>query len=161
MIQKILLLYFYIFIFFANANSNANEIIDMIIVDKSLRTLQVIQKGTIVNTFFIDLGFDPIGHKHFKGDGKTPEGLYYISNKSTKSDFHLSLQISYPNEWDQRNAKKFNRNAGNYIMIHGAPNNKPIPEKKDWTNGCIALSNKDINKLYKYVLLKTPIYIKK
>jgi len=154
MIQKILLFYFSIFLFVANAN-------DIIIVNKSLRTLEVMQNGAIVKKFTINLGFDPIGHKHFKGDGKTPEGLYYISNKSMNSDFHLSLQISYPNKWDQRNAKKFNRNAGDYIMIHGEPNNKGAPQKKDWTNGCIALSNKDITELYKYVLLKTPIYIKK
>ena len=157
MIKKILLFYFYIFILVANANDS----IDMIIVDKSLRILQVIQNGSIVKTFSIDLGFDPIGHKHFKGDGKTPEGLYYISNKSTNSDFYLSLQISYPNKWDKRNAGNFNRNAGNYIMIHGDPNNKSAPVKNDWTNGCIALSNKDINELYNYVSLKTPIYIKK
>ena len=157
MIKIVILFYFYIFIFVANANEN----IDMILVDKSLRTLQIIQKGTIIETFSIDLGFDPIGHKHFKGDGKTPEGLYFISNKSTNSNFHLSLQISYPNKWDQRNASNFNRNAGNYIMIHGEPNNKSVSEKIDWTNGCIALSNEDINILYNYVLLKTPIYIKK
>ena len=161
MIKKILLLYFYIFIFIANANANANQAIDMLIVDKSLRTLQIIKNGAIVKIFSIDLGFDPIGHKHFKGDGKTPEGLYYISKKSTISDFYLSLQISYPNKWDQRNASNFNRNAGNYIMIHGEPNNKSVSEKIDWTNGCIALSNEDINILYNYVLLKTPIYIKK
>ena len=157
MIKIVILFYFYIFIFVANANEN----IDMILVDKSLRTLQIIQKGTIIETFSIDLGFDPIGHKHFKGDGKTPEGLYYISKKSTKSDFHLSLQISYPNKWDQRNAKNFNRNAGDYIMIHGEPNKKSRAGKKDWTNGCIALSNKDIEKLYKLVFFETPIYIKK
>ena len=157
MIKKILFLYFYIFIFAANAN----QAIDMLIVDKSLRTLQVIKSGAIVKIFSIDLGFDPIGHKHFKGDGKTPEGLYYISKKSTNSDFHLSLQVSYPNKWDKRNADNFNRNAGDYIMIHGEPNNKRAPEKNDWTNGCIALSNKDITELYKYVLLETPIYIKK
>ena len=157
MIQKILLFYFFIFLFVVNAN----EPIDIIIVDKSLRNLQIIKNGAIIKKFTIDLGFDPIGHKHFKGDGKTPEGLYFISNKSTNSNFHLSLQISYPNKWDQRNANNFNRNAGDYIMIHGEPNNKGAPQKKDWTNGCIALSNKDITELYKYVLLKTPIYIKK
>jgi murein L,D-transpeptidase YafK len=157
MIHKFLLFYFSIFIFVANANDS----IDMIIVDKSLRILQVIQNGLIVKNFSIDLGFDPIGHKHFKGDGKTPEGLYYISNKSKNSDFYLSLQVSYPNKWDQRNAGSFNRNAGDYIMIHGEPNNKRVPKEKDWTNGCIALSNKDIAELYKYILLKTPIYIKK
>ena len=157
MIKKILLFYFSIFLLVVNAN----EPIDIIIVDKSFRNLQIIKNGAIVKKFTIDLGFDPIGHKHFKGDGKTPEGLYFISNKSTNSNFHLSLQISYPNKWDQRNANNFNRNAGDYIMIHGEPNNKGASQKKDWTNGCIALSNKDITELYKYVLLNTPIYIKK
>ena len=107
-----------IFIFVANANEN----IDMILVDKSLRTLQIIQKGAVIETFSIDLGFDPIGHKHFKGDGKTPEGLYFISKKSTTSDFYMALQISYPNNWDKRNAISFGKNAGDFIMIHGEPN---------------------------------------
>ena len=157
MIKILSLIYLYTFLSLMNANAS----IDMIIVEKSMRTLKLMDNGHIIKEYSIDLGFDPIGHKHFEGDGKTPEGLYYISKKSTNSDFYLSLQISYPNKWDKRNADSFNRNAGNYIMIHGEPNNKNHSYKKDWTNGCISLSNKDITNLYKYVLIRTPIYIKK
>ena len=62
------------------------------------------KNGVTIKEYKIDLGFDPIGHKYFKGDGKTPEGLYFISKKSTTSDFYMALQISYPNNWDKRNA---------------------------------------------------------
>ncbi len=135
--------------------------IDMIIVEKSKRELKLIKNGISIKEYKIDLGFDPIGHKYFKGDGKTPEGLYFISKKSTNSDFYMALQISYPSNWDKRNAKYFNKNAGNYIMIHGEPNIK-INEKniKDWTNGCIALKNKDVKEIYENVSINTPIYIK-
>tara|TARA_Y100001970_G_scaffold292946_1_gene436726 strand:- start:9300 stop:9704 length:405 start_codon:yes stop_codon:yes gene_type:complete len=132
----------------------------MIIVEKSKRELKLIKNGIAIKEFIIDLGFDPVGHKYFKGDGRTPEGLYYISRKSTNSDFYLSLQISYPNKWDIKNARSFNKNAGNYIMIHGQPNiikNKKII--KDWTNGCIALTNEDVKEIYNYVSINTPIYI--
>jgi len=134
--------------------------IDMIIVEKSKRELKLIKNGITIKEYIIDLGFDPVGHKYFKGDGKTPEGLYYISKKSTNSDFYVSLQISYPNKWDIRNARSFNKNAGDYIMIHGQPNiskNKKII--KDWTNGCIALTNEDVIEIYHYVSVNTPIYI--
>ena len=80
----------------------------MIIIEKSKRILKLMENGNVVKEYFIDLGFDPIGHKYFKGDGKTPEGLYFVQKKSSKSDFYLSLQVSYPNEWDKRNAKYFN-----------------------------------------------------
>ena len=156
MIKFILLL---LFCFFCSS-SYAEKSIDMIIIEKSKRILKLMENGNIVKEYFIDLGFDPIGHKYFKGDGKTPEGLYFVQKKSSKSDFYLSLQVSYPNEWDKRNAKYFNKNAGNYIMIHGEPNvknkNKSII---DWTNGCIALQNRDMLEIYKQVSIKTPIYI--
>jgi len=157
MIRIIVLLVFYVFL----SISFAQESIDMIIVEKSLRVLNVLKNGKIVRKYTINLGFDPIGHKYFKGDGKTPEGLYFISKKSTNSDFYIALQISYPNKWDNKNAKTFNKNAGNYIMIHGQPNIiRTNKSNKDWTNGCIALQNKDIKELYKYVSINTPIYIK-
>ncbi|PPR15977.1 MAG: hypothetical protein CFH33_01049 [Alphaproteobacteria bacterium MarineAlpha9_Bin3] len=143
-----------------STSAYSENLIDMIIVEKSKRELKLIKNGIAIKEFIIDLGFDPVGHKYFKGDGRTPEGLYYISRKSTNSDFYLSLQISYPNKWDIKNARSFNKNAGNYIMIHGQPNiikNKKII--KDWTNGCIALTNEDVKEIYNYVSINTPIYI--
>ncbi|MBH87801.1 MAG: hypothetical protein CMJ12_01425 [Pelagibacterales bacterium] len=153
---------FIILLLVCNISTSAysENLIDMIIVEKSKRELKLIKNGIAIKEFIIDLGFDPVGHKYFKGDGRTPEGLYYISRKSTNSDFYLSLQISYPNKWDIKNARSFNKNAGNYIMIHGQPNiikNKKII--KDWTNGCIALTNEDVKEIYNYVSINTPIYI--
>ena len=149
-----------LFVCTISTSAYSENTIDMIIVDKSKRELKLIKNGITIKEYIIDLGFDPVGHKYFKGDGKTPEGLYYISKKSTNSDFYISLQISYPNKWDIRNAKFFNKNAGDYIMIHGQPNiskNKKII--KDWTNGCIALTNEDVKEIYHYVSINTPIYI--
>ena len=135
--------------------------IDMIIIEKSKRELKLIKNGISIKEYKIDLGFDPIGHKYFKGDGKTPEGLYFISKKSTNSDFYMALQISYPSNWDKRNAKYFKKSAGNYIMIHGEPNIKKNKKNiKDWTDGCIALKNKDLKEIYENVSINTPIYIK-
>ena len=154
-------IYFLIVIYMFLSQANAKNFIDMIIIEKSFRVIKLMENGIIVKQYPIDLGFDPVGHKHFKGDGRTPEGLYYISNKTTNSDYYLSLQISYPNKWDKRNALFLNKDAGNYIMIHGEPNIKINKKTKDWTNGCIALTNPDIKELNRYVLINTPVYIKK
>lgn len=136
-----------------------NDKIDMIIVEKSERTLKLIKNGNTIKKYKIDLGFDPIGHKFSEGDGRTPEGLYYLSYKVVNSDFYISYKISYPNKWDIKNAKNINKNPGGYIMVHGHSNKKK--KIKDWTNGCIALSNKDMTELEKLVAINTPIFIKK
>lgn len=137
----------------------SDDKIDMILVEKSERTLKLIKNGKTIKNYKIDLGFDPIGHKFSEGDGRTPEGLYYLSYKVVNSDFYISYKISYPNKWDIKNAKNINKNPGGYIMVHGYPREKK--EIKDWTNGCIALSNKDMAELEKLVKIKTPILITK
>ena len=129
--------------------SYSGSAIDLIIIDKSERELKLMKNGITIKEYRIDLGFDPIGHKYFKGDGKTPEGLYFVQKKSSKSDFYLSLQVSYPNEWDERNAKSFNKNAGNYIMIHGEPNIKNKNIKVEFTN----LSEDTISVFNKFKLI--------
>ena len=126
-----------------------------------LRILKLLKDGSIVKTYNIDLGFEPIGHKQKRGDGKTPEGLYYINKKLFDSDFHIALQISYPNKWDLRKSKINRTYPGGSIMIHGKPNDKDLVERSDWTNGCIAVTNSQIEEINKMVKLKTPIYIKK
>ena len=139
----------------------ADNFVDMIIVDKSQRILKLLKDGSIVKTYNIDLGFEPLGHKQKRGDGKTPEGLYYINKKLFESDFHIALQISYPNKWDLRKSKINKTNPGGSIMIHGKPNDKDLVERSDWTNGCIAVTNSQIEEINRIVKLKTPIYIKK
>ena len=148
-----------IILFFKPYNILSEDKIDMILVEKSERTLKLIKNGKIIKNYIIDLGFDPIGHKYYEGDGRTPEGLYYISYKVTNSDFYISYKISYPNKWDLNNAKNINKNPGGYIMIHGHPKKKKI--YKDWTNGCIALSNKNMTELEKLITIKIPVLITK
>ena len=134
---------------------------DMIIIEKSERVLKILKEGKVIKTYSIALGFEPIGHKLNQGDGKTPEGLYYINKKLFNSDFHIALQISYPNKWDIRKAQIQNISPGGSIMIHGQSNKIYSTLDLDWTNGCIAVTNTEIEEISKCVRIQTPIYIKK
>ena len=157
---KILFLYF-ILTFHAFTNNEIN----FIIVNKNERTLSILNDGKTLKIFNISLGFEPTGRKVKKGDGKTPEGLYFIEKKLNNSSFYLALQISYPNPWDIRRALKLNYHPGGQIMIHGSPNkgydNKYHNKIFDWTEGCIALSNKEILYIWKKTKIGTPILILK
>ena len=139
--------------------------IDFILVDKSTRSVKVYEKGIILKRFNISLGFAPVGTKVKKGDGKTPEGLYYIEQKLANSSFYLALKVSYPNPWDIRRALDLNLHPGGQIMLHGVPNSgydkKYHNNNNDWTEGCIALSNKEILYLWKNTTIGTPILIRK
>lgn len=137
--------------------------IDRIVVHKSIRTLQLYANNKLIKTYKIALGRNPIGHKQQEGDSKTPEGLYYITHHNPRSSYHLSLGISYPNKQDKENAQKHNVSAGGDIMIHGLPNYAPFfgafHSLKDWTQGCIAVTNSEIEEIYKAVSDGTPIEI--
>ncbi len=111
-----------------------------------------------VKVFKIHLGADPKGPKHFFGDGKTPEGAYRIAYRNPNSTFHLSLEISYPNAADRAYAKAHGMDPGGEIFIHGQSPN-PSSWKWDWTAGCIALSNRDMDKVFAMVRPGTPIWI--
>lgn len=128
-------------------------------VDKSDRELRIYNGQDVMQTFDIGLGFSPQGHKKREGDGKTPHGRYYIDRKNPYSSFHLSLGISYPNARDKRQAWKRGYSPGGDIMIHGLPSNGETPSRKDWTRGCIAVTNKEIEYLYQVVDVGTPIFI--
>lgn len=161
--KKLLLLVF--FILYSRFYIYATDDIDFIIINKSQRELQMLYKNKVINKFKISLGFDPIGKKIKKGDGKTPEGLYYLENKVANSAFHLALKISYPNNWDIRNALKQGFHPGGQIMIHGLPN-KNFDKSyhnilHDWTEGCIAINNQQIRYLWNKVSKGTPILIRK
>ena len=127
--------------------------IDRIVVDKSERWMQLWSEGELVRTITgIQLGDAPIGHKQFEGDEKTPEGRYLIDWGNPQSSYHLSLHISYPNAANEAFAAAQGKSAGGMIMIHGQPNWLPtgrIPG--DWTDGCIALANEEIELLWESV----------
>jgi murein L,D-transpeptidase YafK len=124
--------------------------IDFIRIDKSERTMELHANGALVRVIRgIQLGGEPAGPKHFEGDQRTPEGLYEIDWANPDSAYYLSLHISYPNEADRAYAAAKGRSPGGMIMIHGQPNALPagrIPG--DWTDGCIAVSNEEMEALW-------------
>ena len=137
--------------------------VDEIIVLKSKRKLQLYFKGVKVKQYSISLGGNPIGHKQFQGDQKTPEGSYFIEGKNPNSKYYKNLGISYPNAEDKAFARSKGENPGGAIKIHGLPNNKPWLGKlhllKDWTHGCIAVTNKQMDEIYSSVKTGTKIII--
>ena len=111
-----------LFFCFLTKYISAFENIDFIVVNKEKRNISTYNKGKLLNTIDISLGFEPIGTKVKRGDGKTPEGLYYIEDKIKESSFFLAMKISYPNPWDIRRALELDYHPGGQIMIHGVPN---------------------------------------
>jgi murein L,D-transpeptidase YafK len=132
-----------------------------IVIDKSARTLVLIEEGQAVLSFDeIRLGDVPVGHKHFEGDERTPEGRYTVSGRNPESAYHLSLRISYPNDADRAYAAAHGRRPGGDIFIHGQPNDSAQEFiDADWTDGCIALSNDEIEALWDEVDDGTPVTI--
>ncbi|QFT77110.1 murein L,D-transpeptidase family protein [Erythrobacter sp. THAF29] len=135
---------------------------DYLIVDKSERLLVAYRDGDPIRAYRgIRFGDAPRGHKRFEGDERTPEGVYTIDRRNPESRFHLSLGISYPNAQDRAYAAQYGRSPGGDIFIHGQPTGyrgPPLPG--DWTDGCIALSNAEIEELWRIVPNGTPIEIR-
>ena len=136
--------------------------VDLITIDKSDRTLTLSAGGKPVITYrTIKLGDAPNGHKQFEGDEKTPEGRYTISGRNGGSRYHLSLRISYPNAADRAFAARAGQRPGGDIFIHGQPNLSPLPRiPTDWTDGCIALSNAEMDQVWKRVKTGTVVVIR-
>jgi murein L,D-transpeptidase YafK len=151
--------------YFFPENQLSNEIqIDCIVVYKSKREMLVYSNGELQKVYKISLGRQPIGYKEFEGDKKTPEGIYSINDKNPHSGYHKNLGISYPSNRDLENAKQLGRPAGGDIKIHGLKNGIGLIGKFhrwfDWTLGCIAVTDKEIDELYRAVKIGTPIEIK-
>ena len=125
-------------------------------VYKSERRMLLLNGNTIIKEYKFKLGFAPIGHKQVEGDGKTPEGKYYIDRKNPKSRYHLSVGISYPNAADRKAAN--GKDPGGDIFIHGTPRSYRFTAE-DWTWGCIAVSNREIEQIYQMVDVGTTIWI--
>ena len=139
-------------------NINADAITH-IQVRKSQRQLDLVGGGRILKSYDIRLGRRPYGPKKVEGDGKTPEGVYRIDRRNPASSYHLSLGISYPNQNDLRAARAMGRSAGGDIVIHGQPNGLRHTLQRDWTLGCIALANVDIEELWRVIDVGVPILI--
>lgn len=129
---------------------------DRIHVDKSQRRMQLFRGSRVIRTYRIRLGDEPVGAKRQQGDERTPEGTYRISDRNPNSRFHLSLRVSYPNDADRRQARARGVDPGGDIMIHGG-NSPAWPY--DWTDGCIAVSNAEIEDIWSLVPTGIPIRI--
>jgi len=144
--------------------SYAKEKIDIIVIKKSERILYAVKNDKIIKKYNIALGRNPKGHKKKEGDKKTPEGYYFVDGKNAKSNFFLSLHISYPNFYDKRVAERNNINPGEHIAIHGLPSinllSQYLYNGVDWTDGCIALNNSDMQELWDLTEEGTQILIK-
>lgn len=132
-----------------------------VLVDKSDRTLTLFDDGTVLKTYHdIQFGDAPAGHKQFEGDERTPEGRYTIDTRNPNSAYHLSLRISYPNAEDRVFARSQGRSPGGDIFLHGQPNGMPMGRVPgDWTDGCIALANSEMEELWGAIADGTPIEI--
>jgi murein L,D-transpeptidase YafK len=131
-----------------------------IVVNKSARKMYLLHHDRVLKEYDFVLGFAPDGHKQFEGDGKTPEGTYFIDRRNPNSDFHLSLGISYPNADDIAFAESLGKSPGGDIFIHGQPNGVAKAKRGDWTWGCIAVRNRDIEEIYAMVRDGTVITIR-
>ncbi|NNC24411.1 L,D-transpeptidase family protein [Salinisphaera sp. USBA-960] len=138
---------------------NGAEQVDRVVVMKSQRELYLYRDGIVIDSYPIGLGLDPVGTKRRSGDDKTPVGAYIIDWRNPDSRFHLSLHISYPNAADRAHARKHGFDPGKNIMIHGQPDYSTQKRSGDWTHGCIAVSNKAINEIWRLVPKGTPIQI--
>lgn len=128
---------------------------DKVIVLKSERRLLLTKDGQVLKQYRIVLGRDPIGHKTEQGDGRTPEGLYRIDGRNAKSGYRLSLHISYPDKRDRARARERGVSPGGDIMIHGIKNGfgwvGPLHRLVDWTNGCVAVTDSEIEEIWRAV----------
>jgi murein L,D-transpeptidase YafK len=130
-----------------------------IVVNKTSRKMYLLHQEEILKDYKVDLGFAPDGAKQIEGDGKTPTGTYLIDRRNPNSAFHLSLGISYPNAQDVATAKALGKKPGGEIFIHGQPNRKKM-RKSDWTAGCIAVKNNEIEEIYAMVRNGTVITLR-
>lgn len=140
------------------------EPVDKVLIEKKKRRLTLISKGEAIKSYKIALGGNPVGPKERRGDNKTPEGNYTIESRNRHSDYHLSLRISYPNEKDKKRAKELGVSPGGDIMIHGIKNGLSwvggFHTEIDWTEGCIAVTNKEMEEIVRLVPNGIPVEIR-
>jgi murein L,D-transpeptidase YafK len=154
-----------IYIFFPYSPLSKDIVVDKLVVKKSQRKLMVYSNGVIVKTYSIALGDQPVGAKEKDGDEKTPEGNYIINSKAGlgSSGYYKNLGVSYPSSKDEKNAKRKGFKPGDGIKIHGLQNGLGFIGRfhrwKDWTDGCMAVTNEEMDDLYRHVKIGTPIVI--
>ena len=160
--MKIFISFFIVLLLSLNASSSTKA--DKVIVEKSQAKLLLMYQGKVINEYHVAFGAEPKGHKKQEGDERTPEGEYVLDYKKSNSSFYKAIHISYPNEQDKLNAKKLGVDPGGMIMIHGQKNGFAlfsfITQKFNWTNGCIAVTNSEMDEIWEAVGENTPIEIR-
>lgn len=161
-----LILFFVLFLSACSAvpPSSPPRLVDFVLVEKSQNKMFLMKDGKVIRSYDVAFGLNPKGHKQQEGDMRTPEGRYMIDYKNYNSKFYKSLNISYPNEFDVMRAKGRGVDPGDDIVIHGMPNEignylgeiKPL----NWTRGCIAVRNHEMDELFHLIQVDTPIEIR-
>lgn len=153
-----------LFLMAAGPSLAASQKADYIIVVKSERKMYVYSGADVIRIYDVALGNNPVGHKKYEGDGRTPEGLYTLDYKNEDSKFHRSIRVSYPNTQDIAWARLRGDDPGGDIFIHGQKNGEGWKgvwrQRHDWTNGCIALRNYQIDELWRLIELPVEIEIR-
>ena len=143
----------------------SNIAVDKVLILKEKHKLFLFFKDKIVREYHVALGKSPKGKKTMQGDRKTPEGNYTLDFKKADSSYYRAIHISYPSAKDKENAKKLGINPGGAIMLHGQPNGwgwlSFIRQRFNWTSGCIAVSNRDMDEIWRLIKPGTPIEIRK
>ncbi|AFL72570.1 L,D-transpeptidase family protein [Thiocystis violascens] len=139
--------------------------VDQVVVKKSERQIELLSRGQVVRTYRVALGGSPNGHKYREGDQRTPVGDYVLNWRNPRSNFYKAIHISYPNEQDKLASRQLGFNPGGMIMLHGLPNYiqsesmRRLYTNRDWTHGCIAVQNHEIDEIWNLVPDGTPIRI--
>ena len=141
----------------------AYSAVDLVKVDKSERKMYLIENGATLKEYSISLGRNPQGHKQQEGDQKTPEGEYVLDYVNEDSSYYRSMHISYPNQMDKLHAKSKGVSPGGFIMVHGQKNGfgwlSSFTQTMDWTDGCIAITNREMDEFLSLVDVGTTIVI--
>jgi murein L,D-transpeptidase YafK len=132
--------------------------VDRVVVNKGRREMLLLSGENVLRSYRVALGRDPVGHKEREGDGRTPEGRYVIDRRNPKSKYHLALHVSYPNEADVERARAAGVDPGGDIMIHGVKAGAGHPEV-DWTQGCIAVTDAEMDEIWEMVADGTVVEI--
>lgn len=152
------------FTLFVSGAAQATEVADKVLVVKSEHKLYLLKEGEVFATFHVVFGSNPEGHKQARGDGRTPEGNYSLGYKNSNSRFYKSIHITYPDAKDRASAAARGDDPGGDIMIHGQPNGKgwlaPLSQLINWTDGCIALTDSDMDIVWEAIQGRTPIEIR-
>jgi murein L,D-transpeptidase YafK len=149
----------------ATPQAPPTQFADRVVVEKAKRSMHLMQNGRVLRSYKVALGQDPVGHKTQQGDSKTPEGVYTVDFRRTVSRFNLALRVSYPSPQDRQYAASRGVDPGGEIYIHGQPTGGVSPARlaqtgPDWTDGCIAVTNPEMQEIFALVRDGTTVEIR-